>query len=555
MTRPTGRSRGCQTCRQRKIKCDEKLPECSQCLRGGRICPGALTGALFITVNAEAATPNKPNKKDNSKTIAAQILPATHHGSSGPVHIKTIQHDESGRRRREGKDLNDHARSVAGSKPNDVLRTSTKVTAQFQLPTLYQPSRIVPFQQLFLRHFIDFFFNPEDKVRMNSWVLELPKLLDASPYSTVWYSLRAATMAIYSKLTGDRSIEFESCRWYDRGLESQRLQLQTMVQQRKRVLDESTILVPLLFCMFEVVMDTEEDAWIGHTQGAEKLFDMIGPQRCQIGQMHDLFRSARISAMYVAMISNKPSIFASDAWCTVPFEHEVKSPSDYLLDLLLQVPYYMKASCKMIQLSIRDPSASAAVKEDMRMGCQRLISQLDCYWIKYRDQINKGYDYARYSEPRDPRRGDSETYPCFQDSLAAILIGQFDAAKIILNSLLAFITPDPRIYGERVILHATSALAAVRYQEVQGITTGATTFMVFPLKVVGRCSLSDAHKEEARETLRRWGLERGVTGVSSPLPDVPDPSSRKMYPELIREILVELELGLPAADAESGSKQ
>lgn len=261
------------------------------------MCPGALTGALFITMNAEAATPNKPNKQDNSKTIAAQDLPATRHGFSGPAHTKTIQHGESWRRRRGEKGFNDHARSVAGSEPNDVSRTSSKVPAQFQLPALYQPSRAVPFQQLFLRHFIDFFFNPEEKVRMNSWVLELPKLLDTSPYSTVWYSLRAATMAIYSKLTGDRSIEFESCRWYDRGLESQRLQLQTMVQQHKRVLDESTVLVPLLFCMFEVVMSTEEDAWIGHTQGAAKLLDMIGPQRCQTGQMHHLFRSVRISAV------------------------------------------------------------------------------------------------------------------------------------------------------------------------------------------------------------------------------------------------------------------
>lgn len=73
--------------------------------------------------------------------------------------------------------------------------------------------------------------------------------------------------------------------------------------------------------------------------------------------------------------------------------------------------------------------------------------------------------------------------PYFQDPLAAILIGQFDAAKIILNSLLALIIPVPRKFRERVILHSKSALAAVRYQKMKGITTGATTFMLFPLRL------------------------------------------------------------------------
>ena len=75
-------------------------------------------------------------------------------------------------------------------------------------------------------------------------------------------------MAVYSKLTGNRSIEVESCYWYDRGLESQRLRLPTIVQQLQKVLNESMILVPLLPCMFEVAMNTEEAALMSHTLGA-----------------------------------------------------------------------------------------------------------------------------------------------------------------------------------------------------------------------------------------------------------------------------------------------
>ncbi|KAI1082195.1 hypothetical protein F5B20DRAFT_26419 [Whalleya microplaca] len=33
-------SQGCQNCRTRRIKCDKKKPECSQCIRVGKVCPG-----------------------------------------------------------------------------------------------------------------------------------------------------------------------------------------------------------------------------------------------------------------------------------------------------------------------------------------------------------------------------------------------------------------------------------------------------------------------------------------------------------------------------------
>ncbi|KAJ4329277.1 hypothetical protein N0V84_000170 [Fusarium piperis] len=43
-----GRSRGCATCRKRRVKCDESLPECLACVRMGLPCPGARTGTFFV---------------------------------------------------------------------------------------------------------------------------------------------------------------------------------------------------------------------------------------------------------------------------------------------------------------------------------------------------------------------------------------------------------------------------------------------------------------------------------------------------------------------------
>ncbi|KAL2786133.1 hypothetical protein BJX66DRAFT_313417, partial [Aspergillus keveii] len=57
MARLSGRSRGCRTCRDRRIKCDEKTPECSQCVRLGKKCPGAVTGLIVFE-----STPLNPKK-------------------------------------------------------------------------------------------------------------------------------------------------------------------------------------------------------------------------------------------------------------------------------------------------------------------------------------------------------------------------------------------------------------------------------------------------------------------------------------------------------------
>ncbi|KAL2070213.1 hypothetical protein VTL71DRAFT_13239 [Oculimacula yallundae] len=62
MVRVGGRSRGCRLCRQRRIKCDELLPACSQCSTTGRVCPGPVSGIIISDMNLAAARPTKPRR-------------------------------------------------------------------------------------------------------------------------------------------------------------------------------------------------------------------------------------------------------------------------------------------------------------------------------------------------------------------------------------------------------------------------------------------------------------------------------------------------------------
>ena len=80
------------------------------------------------------------------------------------------------------------------------------------------------------------------------------------------------------------------------------------------------------------------------------------------------------------------------------------------------MPYYLRNFGKMTELSTHDLPASAGVREDIEVVYQHLISRLDCYWITYRNHVNKGYHYAMYTEPRDSGLNGLEIQPLFPRS-------------------------------------------------------------------------------------------------------------------------------------------
>ncbi|GFF38236.1 hypothetical protein IFM51744_03726 [Aspergillus udagawae] len=74
MVRESGRSRGCKPCRQKRIKCDETEPECGQCLRRGRKCPGPLTGLIILESKPEDPTKFRRLADGRDQTPRSQSL-------------------------------------------------------------------------------------------------------------------------------------------------------------------------------------------------------------------------------------------------------------------------------------------------------------------------------------------------------------------------------------------------------------------------------------------------------------------------------------------------
>ncbi|KAI5463876.1 hypothetical protein BGZ63DRAFT_201376 [Mariannaea sp. PMI_226] len=75
------KSKGCTLCLKRGVKCDEARPSCSQCRRGGRVCPGYIRGMKFVDegpkLQRSHRAPSCSKSRPSQGTTIRTSIPAT----------------------------------------------------------------------------------------------------------------------------------------------------------------------------------------------------------------------------------------------------------------------------------------------------------------------------------------------------------------------------------------------------------------------------------------------------------------------------------------------
>ena len=183
---------------------------------------------------------------------------------------------------------------------NSLVITKSDRSSPNHLPTpyIYEPSKVAPFQDLFVDAFLKSFFNPRS--RDDEWTYTIPSFLAKPKSDSIIHAIRAASMSVYGKKTGNKPIQVEACRSYAKGLEIQLAE--TRLNQRKltagvdagEIYDAEAVCVPMMFCFFEAMMCTSFSAWAQHAMAAGKMLEMLGPQQCRDGILHYIFRTARL---------------------------------------------------------------------------------------------------------------------------------------------------------------------------------------------------------------------------------------------------------------------
>ncbi|KAI8716930.1 hypothetical protein NCS52_00987600 [Fusarium sp. LHS14.1] len=434
MVRSVSRSRGCSRCLQRKIKCDELQPVCSPCGRLKKPCPGVYKGVFLV------------------------------HAARGSYHV--TNHTKIASNNEEGK-----------------------------LPT--QPSEQPLFEQSTIATFITCFSTSlkPGRVYTQSWTQYLSSWIS---FSTTTWSVRAVTLLFYGQNTRQEDLCREADRCYARALKTQRGRIKRQITRSKETEDMSTeipseqdISASLMLMYYELLSPSFVGSWMTHFKACCQLLVLRGPENCQDGPCHVMFRSLRLIMAHVSTRTASGACFNTKDWYTVPFAKSTKAATDILIDIIYDV------SKLQIAVSAEDEET------------ERLLSPLEALLdaVAYSEQL-----YARESRTTfhfdQVELAEEEFWLSGGDFCSTTLESAFYAVRIMIYHLILKRRPSTDLVVESIVRCAsllTFADALFTRNLHNRLNTGSCVQMVFPLEMVSWYSPCPHQRQKARNTLEHLG--------------------------------------------------
>ncbi|CAI6331715.1 unnamed protein product [Periconia digitata] len=573
------RSRACQQCRERRVKCDETPEICQQCRRLGLRCSGPIQGSVIIDMTDRVAKPRQRKKREPSTASASTTTALSlttvdlqqHHIKPEPAEspIET-RADLAVRPLSTSSPHGNNSTSglvfvpdAAGPPPSSALSVVPQhwkpassqwseadadnaiatIRLQYRLTAYYRPSKIIPeaLDVAFITHFVQLNHGVRPYSPEIPWITHLPRLRQNAIKPALRLSIRAASMAFYATIHQDAAILVDSYRWYTMSLECQRQSLQRLGVHA--IPNEEEILVPIILSLYEVFAGTTTTSIWHHLSAAIRIIAMRGPQNCR-GVTFPMFKAMRVSDAHLSMVFNKPSVFSSPEWMTIPFENQIKNAPMILADILLLTPSCI-GLCNPRAGNMRSFFASPIPPgTDLGPAEQRtrqLLRSLDDWAIRFphllaatgADQtVTIDMQRLAISSPRSPTP--EEPHLTLPDSFVALTAATYEANRLILTMLLDKVSADwSQSPTESVrsttstspISPATSSLMDMAFASSKSILEISEymeskhpvgfDFMrsVFPLVVVACIGPGEERMRTGRRMLERWGKKRGMAGL------------------------------------------
>ncbi|KAL1311048.1 hypothetical protein AAFC00_001262 [Neodothiora populina] len=266
-------SRGCETCKKRKIKCDEKRPTCLQCKKSSRTCLGYPDEAdlIFRNQNDKIAGRSQKSKKPKDRPLPA---PDSTQSESGKTALQL--------RRK-------HDRAVLPSSAGYRFEDVPQEGATFSLhppPTVPMEEQVV---QVYFKNFRALYYN-EDTIQGFLPYL-VPMYQTSKRNSALRIATRATALCAISQLPAQRHLTYHATAMYTRAI----IAVSSALQDPAEARSDETLQATLLLCLYESIRasDNTITAWSNHVDGATALVRARGSSQFANTQSLSLFRAAR----------------------------------------------------------------------------------------------------------------------------------------------------------------------------------------------------------------------------------------------------------------------
>ena len=257
------RSKGCRTCVQRRIKCDQTRPSCQRCQKRGLTCPGYGPAVKF---------------QDETTRLRQ------HYEKRERVEAEPLQHDKHSPQ--------DTASSIdsmstlleADIAPSDSSSELVFPQADAELIATFDSFLPSPHlvQTKLLGQFIDDVSGaasaiPTSNQTQNDWLKVLTTLPSQEMSDVLNSSIRAFVLSYLGRTHQAKHIIEASRQQY--GLALRQLAQTMRAPQNVEAMSSKTLSATILLSFYEMFHATAANAWIRHAGGAGALLRARGPER------------------------------------------------------------------------------------------------------------------------------------------------------------------------------------------------------------------------------------------------------------------------------------
>ncbi|KAF7118791.1 hypothetical protein CNMCM5793_008416 [Aspergillus hiratsukae] len=338
----------CGNCRKRKLGCDGKHPECSQCTLTGRKCPGYPQEWTFVQQNIPATEASHQIQIPANGATGGSRQESVKIKGSPSLHISRDANAQHG---------------VTTVKIPDVTSASPDELA-FIVLEHYIPRDELPF--------LSYDSNVNRCSRIcGSWVEVLPRLANTSSQDSVFFvSMKALAFAIAAYKDPQRVSTLDATRVYSAAICALRRQLAAKSQPFDAELAASIMCLSLAEGMFPGSVE----GMSAHIKGVGQLMKAHGPNHYQAGLLHKLFVGFRPLLVIEAFRCRQPTFLAEKQWTSIPFAFSNTSLMQDFLSGVANIPNYLHA---VDQLMVNPDDASPEYITEVCFGLVEWISRLE----------------------------------------------------------------------------------------------------------------------------------------------------------------------------------
>ncbi|KAG9231092.1 hypothetical protein BJ875DRAFT_132572 [Amylocarpus encephaloides] len=551
------RSKGCDQCRRRRVKCDETTPICRQCLRFGYDCTGLVQGLMVVDMTADASssssnTPQNAQIKKNKKAVVKKSslgqqssIAARDSPTSSPASSTIVKLEESLKQVKQVKQEN----------------SEELVHNPVEARILSQPSNVRVLEQSLIKRFIVLSRPPQGPRNgsdpQRSWMAEVPSLLFHAKLPALKHAVRAAAMAFHTLLEPTRATRLLATQWYVAALGHHRAFLCHKQEQQRRnsssvvktIPSVEELLIPIFLCTFEMFLATGPTAIIQHRTAAEKVMKARGPELCQTGVPYQIFITVRVANACFTIITGQYGLYSTPVWLTVPFLRQEKSLFHQIIDVMLHFPRAIDVSgpIGMYELESRITKLESH-HQVLTERCLELIDQLNDWWLRFEVDVDPTQPSKRYTSPESdtytPSPKDQQSsfssspalssnhpqqhFPSrfiYDSPMIAHTVSLYNLINVLLHTVLHLLFTKHSVYsprdraatfhGDLTVSHSTSILMIAKYQKQTRAVGSDFLTIMFTMKAVAALSPDLEQRKEASATVEAWAIFNGIKQVTA----------------------------------------